>query len=312
MNAAPIFLDEAALSGFTLSQSDCLDAVEAAIRSAASGELLTAPKSALVPGEGRYIMSTLSSSDASGLTVVKCVSIAPDNPSRGLASIEGAIMVLSAETGQLLAVMHHGWITAVRTACLSLAAARRLANPASARIGFIGCGVQARSHLDAFRAFFPITSISAFGRGAASRDRLIAHAQAHSIAAEAAETPDDALDAADIVVSSVPLDYSIKPFLNAERLKPGAYAAITDLGIPWRPETMTAFASVAIDDHAQEAASPKQMIAPDLVGADLKGLISGAEALSFDPEKRAAFLFRGLALGDFALAALAYRQATAS
>ncbi len=309
MRTNPRFLDDAALRALGVSTFEVVDAIEAAIRAEAAGALLTAPKSALLPGDGRYVMATLSTSDAPSVTVVKCVTVAPDNPKKGLAGIEGAIMVLDSATGVLRAVMDAGWVTAVRTAGLSMVAAKRLANPMAARVGFVGCGVQARSHLDAFNEHFPLTEVRAFGRGAANRDALLAYARGKGLAASAAATPQEALDGADLVVSSITLDYSVAPFLDARWLKPGAFAAITDLAIPWAPESLGAFDAVVIDDLAQEAASPKKMVAPELVRGDLEGLVAGDPPLAFDPASRTAFVFRGLALGDFAVAALALERA---
>ena len=40
-------------------------------------------------------------------------------------------------------------------------------------------------------------------------------------------------------------------------------------------------------------------------------IVSGRQSAEFSPEKRSAFVFRGIAVGDFALAALAYERAKA-
>jgi ornithine cyclodeaminase/alanine dehydrogenase len=72
---------------------------------------------------------------------------------------------------------------------------------------------------------------------------------------------------------------------------------------------MPAFDSVIIDDQEQERTSPKKMVDPDLVGGDLRGLVTGKTDLGFDPRKRSAFIFRGLAIGDFAVSCLAYERA---
>jgi ornithine cyclodeaminase/alanine dehydrogenase-like protein (mu-crystallin family) len=46
---------------------------------------------------------------------------------------------------------------------LSAVAAKRLARPDAAIAAFIGCGVQAQSHLQSFAALFPLKQIRAFG-----------------------------------------------------------------------------------------------------------------------------------------------------
>ncbi|MCB1478547.1 MAG: ornithine cyclodeaminase family protein [Tepidamorphaceae bacterium] len=303
------FLSDKTLEGLGIPQADIADAIEDALLAKKRGEVWTAPKSALLPGDGRYMMTTLCASDDPQITGVKAVTVSPRNPGRGLDAINGAITLFDSETGLLKAVLEAGWVTAVRTAALSAVAARRLGNPQAETIAFVGTGVQARSHLDAFKEIFPLKRIRAFGRGQANIDKLCAYAQERGLEADAASTAQDALEGADIVVTSVTLDYSIEPFLDARWLKPGAFAAITDLGIPWLPETMKAFGQVFVDDREQEAASPKKMIEPSLIKGDLTEMVAGDVAAGFDPASPACFIFRGLAIGDFAVAAMAYGQA---
>jgi ornithine cyclodeaminase/alanine dehydrogenase len=51
------------------------------------------------------------------------------------------------------------------------------------------------------------------------------------------------------------------------------------------------------------------MVEPALVAGDLTGLIEGTVSARRSDQERTAFVFRGLGLGDLALAALAYRRA---
>ncbi|MEO0761964.1 MAG: ornithine cyclodeaminase family protein, partial [Pseudomonadota bacterium] len=211
--------------------------------------------------------------------------------------------------GVLRALMAPGWVTGVRTAALSAVAAARMADPASRVIAFVGTGVQARSHLDAMAALFPLAEMRAVGRGPANLDRLCDKARAMGLAATVCETPRDALEGADIVVTSVTLNFDLAPFLDARWLKPGAFAAITDLALPWVPEGMPALAPVVIDSLVQEAASARKMVDPALVAGDLATLVAGRLALPAARTRPSAFVFRGVAIGDFAVAALAYRRA---
>lgn len=307
-----LHLSDEAQRGLGIAPREVADAIEAALAQKAAGTLHVAPKSAVVPGAGRYMMATLAVGDGPGLTVVKVATVSPDNPMRSLPSVNGAILVLDAETGLLRAVMGANWVTAERTAGLSAVAARRLASPSSRSVAFVGCGVQAQSHLRAFGDLFPLTEIRAFGRGRDNVERLCKAAGAMGLAARIAGTPREALDGADLVVTSVSLDYTIEPFLDADWLKPGAFAAITDLGIPWRPENLDAFAPIVIDDREQEAASERPMVPRHLVTCDLTELVAGAAPPERDPSRPSAFAFRGIALGDFAAVALAFERAEAA
>ncbi|MEP1208640.1 MAG: ornithine cyclodeaminase family protein [Rhizobiaceae bacterium] len=304
-----LFLSDEDLEALRIEPSEIADAIEAALIAKSQGRLHTAPKSVVLPGDGRYAMSTLAVGD-DGYIVVKQVTLCPENPTRGLPTINGAIMVLDGKTGFLRAVLGANWITAVRTAALSAVAARRLAHPESETVAFVGTGVQAHSHLSAFSEMFPLKRICAFGRGKANLDKLCTQAREMGLEAEVCSSPKQALQDADLVVTSVTLDYSIEPFLDARWLKPSAFATITDACIPWMPESMTAFRRIIVDDRQQEYESEKPMLPYEQIAGDLTELVSGKVNVG-NAERPAAFAFRGISLGDYAAAVFAVRKAVA-
>ena len=299
-----LYLPDDALEAMEIAPPDIADAIEVALIDKAEGRLHVSPKSAILPGQGRYMMATLAVGD---VTVVKQVTVSPGNPGRGLPAINGAIMVLDAETGLLRALMGANWITAHRTAALSAVAARRLADPASTAIAFVGCGVQARSHLRALRELFPLKEVLAVGRSQSTVDAFLTHFRDTGLSALQTD-PEDALRTADIVVTSITLNYETEPFLDAGWLKPTAFAAITDLCIPWRGPSMDAFGTVVVDDLEQERTAEKPMLPGDKIACDLTGLVTG-EVGAREVGKPAAFAFRGIALGDYAAATLALKRA---
>lgn len=305
-------LDDAALRALGLDQTQIVDAVEQALKDQASGRIWTSPKATLSPGDQRYMMTTLSASDTPAVSVVKVVSVSPKNPAAGRPAINGTIMLHDSQTGMLVAVLDANWITAVRTAGLSGVVARKLANPQSVSVAFVGAGVQARSHLDCFAQLFPLERISVFGRGQRNIDLLSAHAQEMGLQVDVCDTAQAALQDADLVVTSVTATTLDAPFLDANWLKPGAFATITDTGAPWRQDALGALDRIVIDDLAQETAMKKKMVPADLITTDLNGLMSGALREGFVPQSRTAFVFRGIAIGDFAIAALAYQSALSS
>jgi ornithine cyclodeaminase/alanine dehydrogenase len=304
-----LYLPDTALEAMALPPSAVADAIEDALQAKAAGKLHTAPKTPILPGQDRYMMSTMAVGD-DGYTVVKQVSVCPANGARGLPVINGAIMVLDAETGLLCALVGANWVTAVRTAALSAVAARHLADPASATIGFVGTGVQAHSHLDAFAQLFPLKRVLMLGRGRANIENLTRKAEGMGYSAQVCADPDALLSEADIIVTSVTLDYSIPPFLDARLMRRGSFAAITDLCIPWRQDSLSAFETVYVDDLEQERHSDKPMLPYDRVAGDLTTLVTGKRAATV--ARPSAFAFRGIALGDYAAAVLALRHAEAT
>jgi ornithine cyclodeaminase/alanine dehydrogenase len=166
--------------------------------------------------------------------------------------------------------------------------------------------------LQAFSALFPLKAIRAFGRGAANRDALCRAAETLGLSAIASATAREAVRDADLVISSVTFSPQLIPFLDARWLQPGVFATVTDLAAPWLPDGMSAFHRIVIDDLEQEAHMPKPLVDPALVAGDLTGLVTGDVPGRRSDGEKTAFVFRGLALGDLALAALAYTRARES
>jgi len=305
------------LSGDTLERlgittAQVIDSLEHVIRGAAESKVWAAPKSAVLPGDGRYLMSTLSAADDPPIMAVKALLLNPRNPKQGLAALNSSIILLDSETGLPVAVMDGNWVTAVRTAGASALAAKYLANPDAEVLALVGCGVQGHSHLRAFADLFELKQVRALGRGAANRDALCRTAEAMGISAVACSSADEALDGADIVVSSTPLTDAIEPFLDARKLKVGAFVSSLDTARPWIADSLPAIDRIVIDDLKQEAAMPSPMVDPQLVHGDLTGLVTGAIDGRESKQDRTAFVFRAVPLGDLALAALAYEKAQAT
>ena len=303
------YLSEPLLERLSITTDEAIEWIERLIMGQREGRVWCAPKSVLYPGDERYIMATLAVADDPRVVATKSLVLNPRNRERGLPVLRSLVTLLDSQTGEPLAVLDGNWVTAKRTAGLSAVAAKRMARPDSACIGFIGCGVQALSHLEAFRELFPLREVRAFGRGATNRDALCRAAEARGMKAVASATAREAVEEADIVVTSITLLPDPVPFLDARWLKRGVFATITDLATPWLLGGMAAFERIVIDDLEQEAKMSKPMVAPSLVAGDLSGLVAGEISGRASGEERSAFVFRGLAVGDLALAALAYQRA---
>ena len=303
------YLSEEALAGLGITTSEVVESIEALIRGSAQATVWSAPKAVILPEDGRYMMATMAAADDPALLAVKTLVLNPRNPNRGLPQINSLVTMLNSETGLPAAILDGNWITAVRTPGLSAVAAKYMARPDSSVVAFIGSGVQARSHLAAFADMYPLEEIRIFGRGQENIDRLCQAANALGTSAVVCASGEEAVTGADLIVSSVTYSATLEPFLEAGWLRPGSYAAITDLAAPWKKDSFTAFSRIVIDDVQQEAALPNKLAPPDLVTGDLAGLVLGKFEGRGQDDERSAFIFRGYALGDLALSALAYRKA---
>ncbi|TPM12327.1 ornithine cyclodeaminase family protein, partial [Mesorhizobium sp. B2-3-5] len=294
------YLSSAYLDRLAISTSEMVDEIERQIVGQRRGEVWCAPKAVVLPGDDRYIMATLGVASNPPMLATKSLVVNPRNAGRGLPTINSLITLLDAETGLPLALVDGNWVTEKRTAALSAVAARRMAASEASSIAFIGCGVQARGHLEAFADLFPLREIRAYGRGTANRDALCQMAQSRGLQAVPCDTARAAIEGADMVVTTVPLVPSPAPFLDANWLKPGSFTVMTDQALPWLRETMPRFDRIIVDDLEQERNMPSPMIDPALAAGDLTGLVCGDFKGRQNAGETTGFVFRGLAVGDLA------------
>lgn len=95
---------------------------------------------------------------------IKVATLAPDNPRVGKPRIQGAYLLLDAETLTPLAMLDGAAMTTLRTAAVSALAVDELAVPSATRLVVFGTGPQARSHIAAIRAVRPIDEVLVIGR----------------------------------------------------------------------------------------------------------------------------------------------------
>jgi len=257
-------------------------------------------------------MAALAAADEPALLAVKTVVQNPRNPAKGLPHINGLVTMLDSNSGLPVAILDGNWITAIRTAGLSATAAKYMARKDSSIAAFVGCGVQAKSHLQAFSDLFPLTEVRIFGRAQVSLDSFCQNAADLSLSPVVCATAEEAVAAADLVITTVPYPANLPPLLDAGWLKPGCFAAIVDLATPWNKASFSAFDHIAIDDLNQEAALPNKLAPSEFVTGDLSGLVLGKFKGRWRDMDRTAFIFRGHAMGDLALSGLACQRAIKS
>lgn len=304
------FLSNRLLSNLGINTNDVIHSIETLLLNAQNQTAWSAPKAVILPDDGRYMMAALAATDNPSLLAVKTVVLNPRNPEKGLPQINGLVTMLDSSSGLPVAILDGNWITAVRTAGLSATAAKYMARKGSSVAAFIGCGVQAKSHLNAFSDLFPLKEIRLIGRGQSNVNSLCEEAEKLSLSAVVCRSGEEAVTGADLVVSSVTYSPNFVPFIDAGWLKPGSFAAITDLAAPWKKESFALLDQIAIDDLEQEAALPNKLLSPEFVTGDLSGLVTRQFKGRNRDNDRNAFIFRGHAMGDLALSVLAYQRAS--
>ncbi len=143
-----------------------------------------------------------------------------DNPSMGLPSTNGIMVVFSAKTGQVEAVLlDNGYLTEVRTAAAGAVAARHLARAEASRLCVIGAGAQARLQAEAIHLVRPLSHVTVWARDAEkAQDAAQDIANELSVDASVAQKISEATQAADMIVTTTP---SKAPLVLKGHLKQG-------------------------------------------------------------------------------------------
>lgn len=205
-----------------------VDVVEQAFAALASGKVVMPPilSMALEEVNGEVDVKTAYIPGLPGFAI----KVSPgffDNPKIGLPSLNGLMVVLSATTGLVEALLlDNGYLTDLRTAAAGAVAARHLAPAQVDTAGVIGTGVQARLQMQAAHLVRPFRQALVWGRDSAKAERCAADlAQALDIPVRVATDPARLVAECQLVVTTTP---ARQPVLAADWLHPGLH--ITAMG----------------------------------------------------------------------------------
>lgn len=133
------------------------------------------------------------------------------NPALGLPSTSGLMVVLSAQTGLVQALLlDNGYLTDVRTAAAGAVAAKHLARRDAQVVAVLGAGMQAEMQLRALAMVRPIASARIWARDHAKAAALAARLDL-GFAISAAATVADAVTGADVILTTTPATTPILP-----------------------------------------------------------------------------------------------------
>jgi ornithine cyclodeaminase len=150
-----------------------------------------------------------------------------DNPKLGLPSLNGLMILFSAKTGLVDALLlDNGYLTDIRTAAAGAVAAKHLAPKTVKTAGVMGTGVQARLQIVAAHQVRAFDKVLVWGRDAAKAAACAEDIAAElSIEATAVSDPATLVRSSQLVVTTTP---AREPILKAEWLHPGLH--ITAMG----------------------------------------------------------------------------------
>lgn len=154
---------------------------------------------------------------------VKIVSVHNRNAERSLPCVNAIVIVIDPATGQPLAAMEGGYLTALRTGAASGAATDLLARRDAEVAAIIGAGAQARAQMIAVAAVRPIRRFWIYARRRAGVEVMIAEMRPHldpSVELLAADSPSQAVREALVVCAATT---SSTPVFEGADLRPGAH-----------------------------------------------------------------------------------------
>ncbi|MBX4958460.1 ornithine cyclodeaminase family protein [Rhizobium lentis] len=271
-----------------------------------------------VPGEESATLLLMPAWVPGRYAGVKTVSVFPGNMRRGLPAIFGTYLLSSGATGEMLAAIDGGELTARRTAAASALAARYLARPDAEEMLICGTGRLSLNLMLAHRTTRPIKRYRIWGRNGQAAERIAAEARALGLNAEAVENAEAAARTADLISCAT---LSNEPLISGEWLKPGAHLDLVGAFKPNMRESddeAIRRASVYVDTRAGALTEAGDIVQPLKSGvlkeggikAELAELVSGSRGGRSHDAEITLFKSVGAALEDLAGAILAYETVT--
>ncbi len=241
-----------------------------------------------------------------------------DNPSRGLPSLGGLMMLFDSETGvPRAALFDNGFLTDLRTALAGAVAADHLARPDATRVAVLGAGVQARLQVRALAGVRDLDHVVVWARRADAGQALAAElADELGITAEATGTVADALHGADVAVTTTP---TTEPFVVADMLHAGLHVTAVGSDAEQKQElaadVLLAADRVVVDrlDQSLRLGELRAAVADGFdpaAAVELGAVIAGDVAGRTDPDQVTVCDLTGTGAQDTAIASLALQRCT--
>lgn len=244
-------MTEAELREVVALDLETVDVIEAAFAALAGGEVVMPPilSMDLPAANGEVDVKTAYIPGFEGFAI----KVSPgffDNPKLGLPSLNGLMILFSAQTGLVKALfLDNGYLTDIRTAAAGAVAARHLAPEVVKTAGVIGTGVQARLQMQAAHLVRPFERVIVWGRDEQKAAECAKDLKnTLGVEAEIVSDPAQLVSESQLVVTTTPAK---EPVLKAEWLHPGLH--------------VTAMGS---DQEGKNEVEAKALVAADLYVAD--------------------------------------------
>ncbi|HJS23825.1 MAG TPA: ornithine cyclodeaminase family protein [Pyrinomonadaceae bacterium] len=303
-----------------LSMRECIELMADALAALARDEIFQPLRTIIRPPQARGLLGLMSAyrTGEQGAFGLKAITVFPENPAQGKDAHQGAVMLFSRETGELLALMNASEITAIRTAAVSAVATRLLAREDAGRLAIVGAGVQARTHLAALALVRTIKDARVVARNFEHAVELAREMQPKfSFPIEPVQTNEEAVRDADLVVTATS---SLEPVLNKDWISAGVHINAIGTHSPNSREidsgTMSA-ARIFVDRRESALnesgdyllAAKEGVVTPESIIGEIGELLIGSKSGRSSSGEITLFKSLGLAIEDVACADYLYQKA---
>ncbi|MDT5159139.1 MAG: hypothetical protein QOH51_3496 [Acidobacteriota bacterium] len=300
-----------------LPMEECIPLMRDSLVSLAEGLVHQPLRTIVRPPDAAGVMGLMPSysSGAHSAFGLKAICVFPGNAAQGKDSHQGAVLLFSAESGELLAVINASAVTAVRTAAISGVATRALAREDAGDLCVIGAGVQARSHIEAMSHVRQIRRCRVASRRVENARKLAGELrESYAFPIEAVGTVEAALRGADLIVTAT---NSAEAFVRREWVSEGAHLNAVGSCTPNTREldAATVAASSLFVDSVESAvneagdylhAAREGVVGPGHIRAELGEVLRGTKPGRTSDDEITLFKSLGLAVEDLAAARYLY------
>ncbi len=239
-----------------------------------------------------------------------------DNMAKGLPYIQGAILLVKPQDGEVLAVMDGAWITNGRTGAQSAVALKHLGKKGALSVGLFGAGAQGRTQALALVEALPLEELKIYD---------VRPEAAKSLAADMNERLPGKVRAADSVAEAADSDavitvtHSKAKFLEAGMIRPGATVCALGSYTECSDELILGVDRIFVDHVEQclhrgalKEVSESGRLSEKDISATIGEVVAGVKPGRTDPGQRILCVPIGTGCMDVAVAGLAYKKALES
>jgi ornithine cyclodeaminase/alanine dehydrogenase-like protein (mu-crystallin family) len=190
---------------------------------------------------------------------MKLINASVSNPAKGMERAGGLSFLFDPETARPVMIAEAAYLSAIRTGSYTMVSLRHLGPVEWDAVSLLGCGTQARAHLDLIARVFPqVRHVHVFDLDPARAEALATWTtQNHPMMAPVVEpTAEAAVSAAPVVIT---LTTSSEPYIPATWIQPGSFLAHVSLD-DFTADVFTGAQALYIDDLDLIRDNPRRIL----------------------------------------------------